>query len=104
MVSFFYMEILRTTTSEQTIKIIPRELITEVRFILKDKEQDSNIIDQNIICSIHNEFIIVPFTVNFFKEGRKYDIKILNLQDKKIWFGIGFCTDATDLQNFKLNG
>lgn len=98
------MAIVRTTTSEQTIKVTPRELLTEVRFILEDKEQPSNIIDENIICSIQNEFIIVPFSANFFKEGRRYFIRILNLTDDRIWLGEAFCTDETDLQNYKING
>ena len=60
------MEIVTTSTSEQTFKIIPRELITDVRFILVDKEQESNNIDVTIVCSIFNEFLIVPFTIPFF--------------------------------------
>jgi hypothetical protein len=98
------MEIVTTSTSEQTFKIIPRELITDVRFILVDKEQESNNIDVTIVCSIFNEFLIVPFTIPFFKEGRKYFIKILNLDNERIWMGEAFCTNDTDLQNYKING
>ena len=57
-----------------------------------------------LICSIFNEFLIVPFTIPFFKEGRKYFIKILNLDNKRIWQGEAFCTNDTDLQNYKING
>ena len=98
------MEIVTTSTSEQTFKIIPRELITDVRFILVDKEQESNNLDVTIVCSIFNEFLIVPFTIPFFKEGRKYFIKILNLNNERIWMGEAFCTNDTDLQNYKING
>jgi len=98
------MEIVTTSTSQQTLKVIPRELITDVRFILEDKEQESNNIDVTLICSIFNEFLIVPFTIPFFKEGRKYFIKILNLDNKRIWQGEAFCTNDTDLQNYKING
>ena len=98
------MEIITTTSSEQTIKIIPRELLTEVRFILEDKEQETNVIDENIICSIHNEFIIIPFNASFFKEGRNYFIRILNGLDERIWMGEAYCTDETDLQNYSING
>ena len=49
-------------------------------------------------------FMIVPFTANFFKEGRKYFIKIYNELNERIWQGEAFCTDATDLQNYKING
>jgi hypothetical protein len=98
------MEIVTTSTSEQTFKIIPRELITDVRFILVDKEQESNNLDVTIVCSIFNEFLIVPFTIPFFKEGRKYFIKILNLDNERIWMGEAFCTNDTDLQNYKING
>ena len=98
------MEIVTTSTSEQTFKIIPRELTTDVRFILVDKEQESNNVDVTIVCSIFNEFLIVPFTIPFFKEGRKYFIKILNLNNERIWMGEAFCTNDTDLQNYKING
>ncbi len=98
------MEIVTTSTSEQTFKIIPRELTTDVRFILVDKEQESNNLDVTIVCSIFNEFLIVPFTIPFFKEGRKYFIKILNLDNERIWMGEAFCTNDTDLQNYKING
>ena len=98
------MEIVTTSTSEQTFKIIPRELTTDVRFILEDKEQESNNLDVTIVCSIFNEFLIVPFTIPFFKEGRKYFIKILNLNNERIWMGEAFCTNDTDLQNYKING
>jgi len=98
------MEIVTTSTSEQTFKIIPRELTTDVRFILVDKEQESNNLDVTIVCSIFNEFLIVPFTIPFFKEGRKYFIKILNLNNERIWMGEAFCTNDTDLQNYKING
>ena len=98
------MEIVTTSTSEQTFKIIPRELTTDVRFILVDKEQESNNLDVTIVCSIFNEFLIVPFTIPFFKEGRKYFIKILNLNNERILMGEAFCTNDTDLQNYKING
>jgi hypothetical protein len=98
------MEIVTTSTSEQTFKVIPRELTTDVRFILVDKEQESNNLDVTIVCSIFNEFLIVPFTIPFFKEGRKYFIKILNLNNERIWMGEAFCTNDTDLQNYKING
>ena len=98
------MEIVTTSTSEQTIKILPRELTTDVRFVLEDKEQPTNNVDVTLICSIFNEFLIVPFTIPFFKEGRKYFIKIFNLDGDRIWLGEAFCTNATDLQNYKING
>ena len=98
------MEIITTTSAEQTIKVIPRELLTEVHFILEDKEQESNKIDESIICSISDEFIIVPFNAPFFKEGRNYFIRILNANGDRIWMGEAFCTNQTDLQNYSING
>lgn len=103
MVSFFFMEIIKTSVSQQNIKIIPRELLTSVRFILVDKEQETNIIDEIVTTSIDGEFIIVPFSSNFFKEGRRYFITILNNENKRIWLGEAFCTDSNDLQNYKIN-
>lgn len=96
------MEILKTLTTEQSIKVIPRELTTDVRFYLVDKEQESNVIDENITVTIDGEFIIVPFTASFFKEGRKYFIEIKNLTGQRIWQGLALCTDKTDLQEYKI--
>ena len=98
------MEIIRTEVTEQTIKLIPRELLTSVRFTMVDKEQESNSIDEIVTCTIQNEFITIPFTASFFKEGRKYFIKIYNLSDVRIWQDEALCTDQTDLQNYKING
>ena len=98
------MEIIKTLTTEQEIKIIPRQLLYSVRLYLVDKEQESNVINEIVNVTIVNEFMIVPFTANFFKEGRKYFIKIYNELNERIWQGEAFCTDATDLQNYKING
>ena len=103
-IRIFFMEIVTTSTGEQTIKVIPRKLLTDIRFVLEDKEQPSNNIDVTIVCSIFNEFLIVPFTIPFFKEGRKYFIKILDLNGDRLWMGEAFCTNSTDLQNYKING
>lgn len=97
------MEIIRTDITEQTITVIPRELLTSVRFRLVDKEQESNIIDETVTSTILNEFIKIPFTASFFKEGRKYFIQVFNGSDERIWQGEAFCTDETDLQNYNIN-
>ena len=97
------MEIIKTDITEQSIKVIPRELLTSVKFYLVDKEQEDNVIDETITTVIENEFITIPFTANFFKEGRKYFIKVSNLSNERIWQGLAFCTDKTDLQNYKIN-
>lgn len=98
------MEIIRTTDLEQSIKVLPRSLDSSVRFELIDKEQESNKIDQMVISTIEDDFIIVPFSANFFKEGRNYFISIYNTSDERIWRGEAFCTDETDLQNYSIDG
>ncbi len=98
------MEIFRTVDTEQTITVIPRELLTSVRLYIEDKEQPGNEIDEIVVSTIENEFITVPFSANFFKEGRRYWIVIYNLSDERIWMGEALCTDKTDLQNYKING
>ena len=100
----FFMEIVTTSTEAQTIKILPRQLTTDVRFVLEDKEQPSNNVDVTLLCEVQNEFLNVTFTIPFFKEGRKYFIKIFNLEGQRLWLGEAFCTNATDLQNYKING
>ena len=97
------MEIIKTDITEQTIKVIPRELLTSVRFFLVDKQNEDNFIDLITTATVQSEFITIPFTVNFFKEGGKYFIKVYNLSDERIWQGHAFCTDQTDLQNYDIN-
>lgn len=98
------MEIITTDITEQTITVIPRELLTSVRLVLVDKENDLNIIDETVTSTILNEFITIPFTAAFFKEGRKYFIQVFNGSDVRIWQGEALCTDTIDLQNYKING
>ena len=98
------MEIIRPIDTEQSIKILPREMVTDVRLILEDKEDTNNIVDVTLICNIENEYLIVPFTIPFFKVGRHYFIRIENSEGKRIWLGEAFCTDQTDIQNYKING
>ena len=98
------MEIVTTSQGQQTIQILPRELTTDVRFVLEDKEQPENIIDVTLLCEVKNEFLLVTFAIPFFKEGRKYFIKIFNLEGERLWLGEAFCTNETDLQNYKING
>lgn len=104
MVGFFFqdMEILTTQTTEQIIKIIPRVLNTDVHLYLVDKEQESNVIDLDITATIKNEFLNIPITANFLKEGRKYHITITDLSGVRLWQGLALCTDKTDLQNYKI--
>ncbi len=97
------MEIIKTDITEQTITVIPRELLTSVRFVLVDKEQESNIIDETVTSTVLNEFITIPFTASFFKEGKKYFLQVFNLSDVRIWQGEALCTDKTDLQNYNIN-
>lgn len=97
------MEIVSTSTSKQVIKIIPRELVTDLYVYVVDKQNDSKFINQNEIGLINNEFLTVPFTATFFKEGGYYFIKVDNVSGDRIWQGELFCTDKTDLQNYKID-
>lgn len=98
------MEIIRPITTEQSIKILPRQLKTDVRFIIEDKENYSNKIDVTLVCNIDKGYLIVPFTIPFFKEGRHYFIQIDDLNGNRLWLGEAFCTNKTDLQNYTING
>ena len=98
------MEIIRPIEGQQSIKILPREMGINVRFILVDKEDSTNEFDEDLVCVVENEYLIVPFSIPFLKVGRHYFIRIENNQGKRIWLGEAFCTDQTDLQNYKING
>ena len=100
---FYTMQIIKTDITEQNIKILPRELVSDVAFYLVDKEQESNVIDENITVTNSSGFMTIPFTASFFKEGRKYFIKVSKLTGERIWQGLALCTDKTDLQNYNIN-
>lgn len=96
------MQILTTQITEQSIKIIPRVLQTDVHLYLVDKEQESNVLDLDVTGVVENEFLTIPLTANFFKEGRKYHIEVTNANGVRLWMGLAMCTDKTDLQNYKI--
>lgn len=96
------MIIIKKQITEQTFKVMPRELTENVNLYLVDKEQEDNVINENVLVTIENGFINVPFTASFLKEGRKYHIRIDNLSGVRIWQGLALCTDKTDLQNYKI--
>lgn len=98
------MEIVRPITTEQTLKILPREMTNDVRFILEDKEDPNNKVDVTLLCFQEKEYLILPFTIPFFKIGRHYFIRVENTEGNRIWLGEAFCTDKEDLQNYKING
>ena len=101
------MIIITTAATEQEIKIIPRKLISIIHFHLVDKEQSANNINAIITASVNNEFMTIPFTASFLKEGRKYFITVhekIGNSEARIWQGEALCTNQTDIQNYNING
>lgn len=99
------MQIISTSELTQSITIIPRKLEDTVNFRLVDKEDKRNFIMNTSFASIDDEFMTISFVADFFKEDRQYFLEVTNISDDSLlWRGMAYCTDETDLQNFKLNG
>ena len=89
------MKVLTTSTEVQTLKVIPREYVPFVNMYLRD---DSTNLTTTITPNVQNvgNYMEISNTFNFLKEGRFYDLKIVNIQTQKIIYRDKvFCTDQT---------
>ena len=89
------MKVLTTSTESQTLKVIPREYVPFVNMYLRD---DSTNLTTTITPNVQNvgNYMEISNTFNFLKEGRFYDLKIVNIQTQKIIYRDKvFCTDQT---------
>ena len=93
------MKHLLPTTDSQTIKIIPREYVPFVNMYLRD---DSTNLTTTITPNVQNvgNYMEISNTFNFLKEGRFYDLKIVDIQTQKIIYRDKiFCTAQSTNQS-----
>ena len=89
------MKILTTSSSAQTIKVIPREYITSVTLSLRN---DTTNVDKDYSISPSTVDDDLGFTVTFspvLQEGLYYDFTLKNSSSKIIYKDKIFCTDQT---------
>lgn len=89
------MKVLSTSDSTQTIKIIPREYISNGTLSLRDDQTDA-IVNYNITPTTSNdELVIENAYAPVLKEGHYYDITVTNSESKVIYKDKAYCTDQT---------
>ena len=89
------MKILTTSSSAQTIKVIPREYITSGTLSLRN---DTTNVDKDYSISPSTVDDDLVFTVTFnpvLQEGLYYDFTLKNTSSKIIYKDKIFCTDQT---------
>jgi len=94
---YIYMKHLLPTTDQQTIKIIPRVYSTDVTIILRD---DSSNTEATLTpVSVVNKNYIELTTIFDLKEGRFYDLKVINNSSSAIIYRDKiFCTSQSTSQ------
>lgn len=89
---YIYMKVLTTSSSDQTLKIIPRTYATNVTVKLKD---DSTNIETSYSSATTTDKNYLVITDTFtLKEGRIYDMQVLDGTDV-IYKDKIFCTDQS---------
>jgi hypothetical protein len=97
------MEIILDTSDEQYLNIIPRRHENFVVLTIIDKENEDNKLVDTIETTIVNEFMTIPFEAAFFRADLQYFIEVRATNNDLLWRGLGFCTNETQLENYKID-
>jgi len=94
------MEVLTTSSSAQSIKIIARKDATSPTFELidKDKRKTTTV---TVTKTTDDDFMVLTGTFSL-KEGRQYGFRVKD-GSEEIYRGLILCTDQTDLDKFFIN-
>ncbi len=85
------MKYLQPKTEEQTISIIPRDYNEDITILLRDDSTNKEVfITPNSVTKSQNQLEVVA--IFDLKEGRFYDLKILNNQSVIVYRDKVFCT------------
>ena len=86
------------STSDQTIKCIPRDSSLSVDLVLRNEQTRSEESKSIVGTTVGN---YTQFDLDFTpKEGSSYSFKITNGGDL-LYYGMAFCTDQTDPNAYK---
>jgi len=86
------MMILSTTTDAQTIKVIPRNYVTSATMKLRDDTANTEV-SYSVSASTNKNYLQISQALTL-KEGRYYDLKILD-GSNVIYKDKIFCTNQT---------
>lgn len=100
------MKVFSTSTGVQTLKIIPREEVTDVEILITDTF--NNYSSTSILSTAVNSngYMTIEFSYDGFKEGNTYTLEVnkqvfVDENKKCIYKDLIYCTNQTDIQNFK---
>ncbi len=97
------MEILTTSASQQTFKVIPRSLLSAYKFVVRDEMKNTEVFNSDVTVGLaHDNYRQIQVTFSpVLKEGRYYTFELRNtLVNTLIYYkGKIFCTDQTVNQN-----
>ena len=98
-------KIFTTSTGLQELKFISRRDAVDV-IVTIIRKLDSETYSQALIATNSNGYTTVQVSWDGFKEGEQYFIEVneafVIAQDSLLWRGLAYCTDQTDIQNYKL--
>lgn len=97
---YFSMEILNTSSVNQSIKIVPRKDVSSPTFHLKNKSTRTTS-TISVTKTTEGEFMKLTGIFNL-KEGEQYSFDVKDGTDI-IYNGMIFCTDQTDLDKYFIN-
>ena len=94
------MEVLTTSTGNQSLKIVPRKDATSPTFELTDKSKRTK---STVSVTKATEGEYMKLTGAFsLREGESYSFKVKD-GSEVIYRGLIFCTDQTDLDKYYVN-
>ena len=90
---YISMKILSTSTSAQTLKVIPREYVSTATLVLRDDQTNEQTIFSDITLTQTGDYSVISQAFSL-KEGYYYDITISSTGNV-IYKDKIFCTDQT---------
>jgi hypothetical protein len=92
------MKILTTSSSQQTIDIIPRQFLSSYKLIVKDEAANEEVFNDEVTAANYDDYRQLQVTFDpVLKEGRYYTMEVRNrLVETIIYYKDKiFCTDQT---------
>jgi hypothetical protein len=86
------MKVLTTSTSNQTLRIIPREYVSSVTLKLRD-DSTNEVTTATVSATTDKDYMVISYSFSLV-EGHFYDLTILSGNDV-IYKDKIFCTDQT---------
>jgi predicted small secreted protein len=94
------MHILTTTTSDQSLKIVPRSDVSNPTLTITDKSKRK---DSNVTVTKTDDGDYMVLTGSFsLVEGNTYSFRVKD-GSTEIYRGLIMCTDQTDLDKYFIN-